>query len=130
MTINTISATVASALTEAGLSEDTQSSYAEYVTAVEDALTERDYQITEAIVGALVENGLVSEEVALAHAERLGLSVRPQPEPEPEVEDEDEDETEDMSDGDKLSAILSGLQSIGERIEKLESAAQRNGISL
>lgn len=130
MTINTISATVSAALTEAGLSESAQSGYSTYVAKVEEALTERDYQITEQIVEALVDNGLVSEEQALAHAERLGLSVRPQPEPEVEDEEEDEVEAEDMSDGDKLSAILSSLNSIGERLGKLESAAERNGISL
>lgn len=128
MTINTISTTVSAALTEAGLSESAQSGYSTYVAKVEEALTERDYQITEQIVEALVDNGLVSEEQALAHAERLGLSVRPQPEP--EVEEGDEVEAEDMSDGDKLSAILSSLNSIGERLGKLESAAERNGISL
>lgn len=131
MTINTAAATVTSALEAAGVSEATINGYASYVNPVVEALTERDYQITEAVLEAVAAYLPVSKEEALEYAERLGLSVRPQPEP--EVEEEDEEDARDfdsMSTAEKLSEILSGLQGIGERISKLESAAQRNGISL
>lgn len=125
MTINTISDTITSALEFHGVST---SMSAPYVASAVEALTERDYQITETIISTLVDNNLVTEEDALFHAERLGLSVRPKPEP--EVEDEDHSEVDpDDADG-KLNAILAGLAGISARIEKLENAASRNGISL
>lgn len=125
MTINTINDTITSALEVHGVST---SMSAPYVTAAVEALTERDYQITETIISTLVDNDLVTEEDALFHAERLGLSVRPQPEPEVEEEDHNEVDSDD-ADG-KLNAISAGLAGISTRLEKLENAAEANGISL
>lgn len=127
MTINTINDTIEAALETSGIDITIIDTYAK--TAIE-ALTERDYQITETVISTLVDNDLVTEEDALFHAERLGLSVRPQPEPEPEVEEEVQVEVDsDDADG-KLNAILAGLSGISTRLEKLENAAEANGISL
>lgn len=125
MTINTINDTIETALETSGIDITIIDTYAK--TAIE-ALTERDYQITETVISTLVDNDLVTEEDALFHAERLGLSVRPQPEPEAEEEVEVEVEIEG-SDA-KLDAILHSLNGIGERLSKLENAAGRHGISL
>lgn len=137
MTINTISQTITSALEAKGAGRhNIPAEFAPYVEAVEAALLERDYTITETVVNVVSTNFGMGAEQLEEHAERFGLSVRPQPEP--EVEEEEEEEADQEEDG--LTApegasqfevqVVDTMNRMTGILERLVNAAQKNGIEL
>lgn len=116
MTINSIKETVDSALPVGA-----QSRYpGEYETLL-DALTEREYQIVEAVVEGVTRQFGVSETQVVSRLEGLGLAARPAPEPEPEPVPEEPKSLED-----RIEAIESAVSSLVDTVAGLSDLANRH----
>jgi len=124
---NAIRETIQSALVEAGVSEYSQNNYSTYIDAVDKALTEKVYDISEALVEAGVRMGANRGQVETL-VESVGLSLRPAPEPEPVVEApsasdleamlaEDGAQFEDKGKKKGKKAVMALLQQIAEKQE-------------
>jgi hypothetical protein len=126
---NVIRETIQSALVEAGVSEYSQNNYSTYIDAVDKALTEKVYDISEALVEAGVRMGANRGQVETL-VESVGLSLRPAPEPEPVVEapsasdlealyaeNGEEAETEGKGKKKGKKAVMAMLQQIAEKQE-------------
>lgn len=137
-----INSTISSALTEAGVSEYSRSSYQSYIDAVEKAVTERDYQISEALIEAASQQG-IGERHATLLLVNAGLSVRPVVVPEPvavEVEVEEEVTVEEDvveggkskgKNGKRIDALEEKIDTLSGSIAQLVQLANRHlGASL
>jgi hypothetical protein len=83
--MTSIHTTIADTLNNLGVDPD---SYSEQVSAVEHALLEREYSVSDQLTAIALRETSYSEEDLAQLFEQVGLSVRPKPEPEPVVEDE------------------------------------------
>lgn len=125
--MSSIRNTITAVLTEQGINVD--NGYSDAVDIVTKALTEREYELTERIVETVYSNrdyiGDLSRDELEAHAEQIGLSVRPKPEPEPEVEEEPAAEAEPASDDDRIRLLEEGQTEIRETLNTLLAVAKR-----
>lgn len=116
---NTIEATLTAAL-PAGAQEMYPS---EYLAAV-DALTEREYQLTELIAGEVHRELGAERQMVLDRLAEAGMAVRPAPEPEPEAEAE-------APAKDKKGKKSKRLDAIEAKVNRLFELAERHlGASL
>jgi hypothetical protein len=112
--------------------------YGEYVSEVVDALTEREYQLSEAIIAGVVGHFGVTPDQVKVRLEGLGMAVRPEPTPEPEPEvDVAELELAFASDdstatsGEKAPVKVKkdkSVKSLAKRIKALEKLAKDHGL--
>jgi hypothetical protein len=119
MTINSITATVDSALPTGA-----QSRYPREYDALIAALTEREYQITEAVAAKVSERFGVSEEQVLDRATAIGLSVRPAPEPEPEPEPEAPES--DKSIDERVASLEGSIGALVDAVAQLTALANKH----
>ena len=117
MSISTITETVNSALPTGA-----QARYPREYDALIAALTEREYQITEAVVAEVTQRFGVTQEQAESRAVSLGLSVRPAPEPEPEPEVEAEPKSID----ERVTAIEGAVSQLVDAVAELTALANRH----
>lgn len=115
MSTNDIRTTVTTAVDEvAGYS--VSGGYGSYITPAVDALTEREYVLSEKIVEAVVEQFDVPEALVKERLEGIGMAVRPEPEPEVAAEAEGEGD-------DRVSRLE-------RKINALIAAAERAGVTV
>ena len=117
MSISTITETVNSALPTGA-----QARYPREYDALIAALTEREYQITEAVVAEVTQRFGVTQEQSESRAVSLGLSVRPAPEPEPEPEVEAEPKSID----ERVTAIEGAVSQLVDAVAELTALANRH----
>lgn len=133
---STVRSTIIDALPGAAAS----SQYVEYVDAVDQALTERDHNLTDAITGQVVQHFGVTEDQVRVALEDLGMAVRPAPAtvlPEPTAEDrlladlaelpEDEEAPAKGKKGKKPSK-KERFNNLEAAVAKLIAIAERHGL--
>lgn len=119
---NTIKSTIVNSIeTKHGVGIE---AYDQYVNTATDALVEAQYQVVESIVRQAEQSGDYSKQDVLYILSGAGLEERPAPEP---VVKEVPQQVEDESD---LGQVLHAIAKLGNRLDTIESAARRNGISL
>lgn len=147
--MSTIEETVISALPSGARTE-----HPHEVSAVLDALIERERALTETITRAVVDHFGVSFGQVRAQLESIGMAVRPAPAPWstlPTVLHPTMQEFEDLMKGDTLSATereadrnaaesrafigteklkKGGKKSLAKRVRKLEKLAERHGLTV
>ena len=101
---------------DSALPSGAQAKFSREYDAVLDALTEREYDITDKVVAAVVANTSFSKEQVEAQAQVVGLAVRPAPEPEPEPEVEAP--AAESGDDDRLTKLEAAVARLTELAER------------
>lgn len=100
----------------------TSSQYVEYVDAVDAALTEREYVLSEQIATEVSQRLGVDKAQVEERLTGIGMAVRPAPEPEPEPEAEPFVDTESLK-GEDESGKGKGKKRIKALEEKVDTLA-------
>lgn len=122
---NAIRSTIVTAVA-AGLRSDesyVENNYSSHVTTAAEALTEREYTLTDQITERVSREFGVSEEQVRTELEGIGALVRPIPEPEVEAPAE-EDPAAEVSGDDRMARLEELVGNLAGTVGKLVTLAE------
>lgn len=117
--------TIATAASTAGVNLD-QYGYAEVVDGIVEALTEREYTLTDQIVERVNEEFGTSVDTLRSELENIGAAVRPIPEPVVE-----EEPAEPLTTDEKIEKLFAAVNDLAGTVGKLTTLAESKlGVTL
>lgn len=122
---NAIHSTIVTAVASAEnvSAENVEYSYGRHITIAADALTEREYTLTDQITERVSREFGVSEEQVRTELEGIGALVRPIPEPEVEAPAE-EDPAAEVSGDDRMARLEELVGNLAGTVGKLVTLAE------